>query len=115
MRISKGRLLIIELFLFLILILQTSGIIFAVDEFEQVTKIGGEAVRYLKIAGSIFALAILAVYGIRWFMASAQEKATLKSQALIYIIGALLVFGGVYIAEKVIPVVVNLIYISPVK
>jgi len=73
MRISKSKFLIIELFMLLILMLQTSGIVFAGDDLDEVTKLGGEAVRYLKIAGSALAIGVLVVYAIRWFMASPPE------------------------------------------
>lgn len=115
MKNAKNRILIYALFMFPVLLLQASGIAFAADELDELTKLGGEALRYLQLAGSIIAIGVLVVYGIRWFMASASEKATLKGQAWVYLIGALLVFGGTFVAKNIIEYVAGVIYISPVK
>ncbi|MGE5473276.1 MAG: hypothetical protein ACM3UU_03530 [Ignavibacteriales bacterium] len=114
MKNAKIRFLI-YLFIFSALLFQTSGIVFAAGELDDVTKVGAEALGYIQIAGSIFAIGVLVVYGIRWFMANSSERASLKSQAWVYLVGALLIFGGTFVAKNIIEFVAGAIYISPVK
>lgn len=61
---------------------------------KGITGITGALLKYMNIIGCIAAVLILAVYGVKWFMATPQQKAILKEQAWSYIIGSVLVFGG---------------------
>lgn len=64
------------------------------DAKDGIVGITGSLLWYLQIIGSIAAVIILALYGVKWFLASPQQKAILKEQAWSYVIGAVLVFGG---------------------
>ena len=57
-------------------------------------NLGGKIVRYIWIAGVVLSVLILALFGIKWFMATPQEKAILQDRAWSYVIGSVLVFGG---------------------
>lgn len=64
------------------------------DAETGIKKIVGGVFKFLQLAGSIIAIAILVIFGIKWFFATAQTRAQLKEQMWGYIIGALLVFGA---------------------
>lgn len=88
------------------------------DLTDDIKKTAGEGYRYLLVIGSIVAVVAVAIYGINWFMAdSPQQKAALKEKMSIYIIGAILVFGGASVAVWIMSIFVGTLgdYVIPVK
>jgi hypothetical protein len=63
-------------------------------DMTDINKVAGQGLHILQMLGGAIAVLILAVYGIKWFFASPQEKATLQSNAWLYVVGALLIYGG---------------------
>jgi type IV secretory pathway VirB2 component (pilin) len=59
------------------------------------TKTGSTIVAAIQTVGTLVAIITLLVLGIRYLFATAQEKAELKGLAPKYVIGAVLLFGGV--------------------
>ena len=68
------------------------------DEFNNVGK---TIIGALKGIGTIVAVAILIVIGIKYMMGSAEEKAEYKKVMIPYLIGAVLIFAAPYIADAI--------------
>ena len=70
----------------------------------DVTKnVGGGIVNVIRTVGYLAALGMLIWLGVKWMMATAQEKADLKNRAWGYVIGAVLIFG----ASTILPIIAN--------
>ena len=61
---------------------------------EKMENIGGQVVTIVSVAGSIIAVVVLVVLGIKYMMGSAEEKAEYKKTLMPYIIGAGFVFAA---------------------
>ncbi|MEE0865589.1 MAG: TrbC/VirB2 family protein [Clostridia bacterium] len=71
-----------------------SGIKGTATNTERMENIGGQIVTIVSVAGSIIAVVVLIVLGIKYMMGSAEEKAEYKKTLLPYIIGAGFVFAA---------------------
>lgn len=56
----------------------------------------------IQVVGTVIAVGVLMVLGIKYMMGSAQEKAEYKKTFIPYIIGAILLFAAVNIANMVV-------------
>lgn len=61
---------------------------------SQIINIGNEIIGIIQTVGVGIAVIMLLVIGIKYIMASANERANLKGQLIIYVIGAVLLFAG---------------------
>ena len=68
---------------------------------NSIQKIGGTILGVVQIVGTIAAVVILVIIGIKYMMGSAQEKAEYKKTMIPYIIGAVLIFAASNIAQIV--------------
>ena len=68
---------------------------------EGIQSFGGQIVGTLQTVGTIVAVVILIVLGIKYMMGSAEEKAEYKKTMMPYLIGAVLIFAAVTIANIV--------------
>ena len=68
---------------------------------EQVTTIGGKIIGVIQVVGSVVAVAILVVLGIKYMMGSTEEKAEYKKTLIPYLVGAILIFAASNIAGMV--------------
>lgn len=68
---------------------------------EGIQNFGGQIVGTLQTVGTIVAVVILIVLGIKYMMGSAEEKAEYKKTMMPYLIGAVLIFAAVTIANIV--------------
>ena len=68
---------------------------------DKAKAIGGKILGIVQVVGSIVAVIILAVLGIKYMMGSAEEKAEYKKTFIPYIIGAVLVFAASNLAGVV--------------
>lgn len=66
---------------------------------QQMYKFGGNIAGIVQIAGTIVSAGALIVIGIRYVVASAEEKAEYKERMVPYIIGAVLLFGATNIVN----------------
>lgn len=57
-------------------------------------KIMGTAINVIRIVGTAIAILALTYIGMRYMMASAEQKAEFKKSAYIYIVGAIMVFAA---------------------
>ena len=68
---------------------------------DKVTDFGGTIIGVLQVAGTIAAIVVLMVIGIKYMMGSAEEKAEYKKVMVPYIIGAVLLFAAPNIVRVV--------------
>lgn len=68
---------------------------------EGIKTVGQRIMGIVQTVGVVVAVVILMVLGIKYMMGSAEEKAEYKKTMLPYIIGAILIFGAVSIANMV--------------
>ena len=61
---------------------------------NSMQTIGGQVVTIVSVAGSIIAVVVLVILGIKYMMGSAEEKAEYKKTLLPYIVGAAFVFAA---------------------
>ena len=67
----------------------------------SVTTIGNQIIGIIQVVGSIAAVAVLVVLGIKYMMGSTEEKAEYKKTLIPYIVGAVLIFAASNIASFV--------------
>lgn len=67
----------------------------------DITNIGQKIMGIVNTIGTIVAVVVLMVLGIKYMMGSAEEKAEYKKTMIPYIIGAILIFGATTIATMV--------------
>lgn len=109
MKKSKKILLRILPILMIGLLLVTSNV-FAADaikagvptsngNIEKITSLGGKIWGTISVIVQIAAIAAIVFAGVRYMFASADDKADIKKQTVILIVGAALVFAAVPIAK----------------
>lgn len=64
----------------------------------KITDIGNQLITIISVVGSVAAVIVLIVLGLKYMMGSAEEKAEYKKTLMPYVIGALLVFAASTIA-----------------
>ncbi len=64
------------------------------DAAKNVTSMAGKVLYITQVVGMAFAVIMLAVLGIKYVVASPNEKAEYKKGMTIYVIGAVLLFGA---------------------
>ena len=64
-------------------------------------NIGGKVIGGVQAIGSIAAVAVLVVLGLKYMMGSTEEKAEYKKTMIPYIVGAILIFAASNIAGMV--------------
>lgn len=68
------------------------------NEISNITNLGGSIWSTIKVIVQIAAIAAIVFAGVRYMFASADDKANIKKQTVILIVGAALVFAAVPIA-----------------
>ena len=97
------RILIILINLILMLFL-ISNVVFGtlIDEFDKsistdgaddLKTTGGQIVGIIQVVGTMVAVAMITVLGIKYVLGSADEKAEYRKTMFPYFIGAILIFG----------------------
>ena len=71
----------------------------------QIEDFGGKIFGVIRLVGSLIAVGIIMVLGIKYMMGSAQEKAEYKKSFIPFIVGAVLLFAAVNIAGAVIQLI----------
>lgn len=95
----------------LILVASIANIAYAVDPgtikpvqvtgTNDIKTLGGKLLSVIQIVGSVVAVIILVVLGIKYMMGSTEEKAEYKKTLIPYIVGAVLIFAASNIASMV--------------
>ena len=68
----------------------------------DIQNFGGRLLGILQAVGSVLAVIILLILGIKYMMGSAEEKAEYKKTMIPYVVGAILIFLA--------PTIANMIY-----
>ena len=74
---------------------------------SDIQKKGGTIIGYIQMGGSILAVAILVILGIKYMMGSTEEKAEYKKTLVPYIVGAIFIFAASNIAGMVFDATAN--------
>lgn len=96
-------------YMLMLLMILMMPLAYADDTLQPAIDIADEAIGYLKNIGTVLAVAVLGVYGIKWFFANSNTKADLKERAWVYIAGAVLVYAGTHIASWVVTLLQGII------
>lgn len=75
-----------------------SGIVGNTGGTDKIQDLGKQIVGFIQVIGSIAAVAVLVILGIKYMIGSAEEKAEYKKTMIPYIIGAVLIFAASNIA-----------------
>ena len=68
---------------------------------SELTNMGNNIIGIIQVIGSLIAVAMVLVIGIKYMMGSAEEKAANKKSMIPYLIGAILLFIGVNVVKIV--------------
>lgn len=68
---------------------------------SKIKTIGNQIIYVIRLVGSMAAVAILVVLGLKYMMGSTEEKAEYKKTMIPYLVGALLVFGATWIGTAI--------------
>ena len=61
---------------------------------SSLAKISGQIIGIISVVGTLVSIAMLLIIGIKYMIASPDQKANLKARAVPYLIGAALIFGA---------------------
>ena len=68
---------------------------------QKITNLTGNIWSTIKVVAQVAAIAAIVFAGVRYMFASADQKADIKKQTIILIVGAILVFAAVPFAQFV--------------
>lgn len=68
---------------------------------NSITDIGNKVMGIIQVIGTIAAVAIVMVLGIKYMMGSAEEKADYKKTMIPYLVGAILLFAATTVATAI--------------
>ena len=75
---------------------------------NEITGVGEKVIGTVTMLGSILAVLVLVILGIKYMMGSTDEKAEYKKSMLPYVIGAVLVFAASSIASVIYNLAIKL-------
>jgi len=101
---SKNKKILVILINLILLLFLVSSTVFGtlIDEFDKsidtsgaadLKSEGGKIVGIIQVIGTIVAVGMLGVLGIKYALGSVEQKAEYKKSMIPYIIGAVLIFG----------------------
>ena len=76
------------------------------SDVAEMYKFGGSVAGVIQVVGTAVSVGAMLIIGIRYVMASADEKAEYRDRMIPYFIGAVLLFGAVNII-KIIDSIIN--------
>mgnify|MGYP003163094383 CR=1 FL=1 len=102
MKISKRTAQIITVLTIMLGILFATSMVFAEDFYSiptavsnsSITNIGGMVLTIAQIVGSSVAVIMLIVLAIKYISAAPNDKADIKKHAVVYIVGAIVLFAA---------------------
>jgi len=108
---KKEKILIILINLILIIFLISSTVFGTlIDEFEnsirthgadELKNTGGTILGVIRVIGTIVAVGMIMILGVKYMVGSADEKAEYRKSMLPYLIGAILIFAASSLADMV--------------
>jgi len=66
---------------------------------DKVQDLGEDIIGLIQVVGSVAAVAVLVVLGVKYMMGSTEEKAEYKKTLMPYVIGAVLIFAASNVAS----------------
>lgn len=75
---------------------------------NEITGVGEKVIGIVTMLGSILAVLVLVILGIKYMMGSTDEKAEYKKSMLPYVIGSVLVFAASSIASVIYNLAIKL-------
>lgn len=75
---------------------------------ESVKNIGNQILGIIRVVGTIVAVAMIIILGIKYMMGSAEERAEYKKTLFPYFIGAVLIFAATNLADIIYSWATNL-------
>ncbi len=71
------------------------------ENVEKIEGVGSRILGIVRVVGTIVAVAMLIVLGIKYMMGSAEERAEYKKTLFPYFIGAILIFAATNLADMI--------------
>lgn len=71
-----------------------SGIYNSNGSQASIKKVGGYALGVVQTLGMGIAVVMLVILGIKYIMSSPEDKATIKDKAVMYVVGAVIIFAA---------------------
>lgn len=68
---------------------------------NEIQDIGGNILGIIRVVGTIVAVGALLILGVKYMMGSVEEKAEYKKAFMPYILGAILLFAAVTLADMI--------------
>ena len=72
-----------------------------IQGYSNINKTAGTIIKIIRYAAIVIAVVLIAVFGIKFMLGSAEEKAEYKKSFIPLIIGIVVVFGATYIAQLI--------------
>ena len=114
----KNKMIVIILAIFIILLNATLSYGFSAGDLtgstlpseieDPINKVGNNIITIIASIGSIIRVVVLVVLGIKYMLASVEEKAEYKKTLMPYVIGAVILFGASAIAGIIYNIAINL-------
>ncbi len=67
--------------------------------YNEINKIAGRIIKIIRYIAVVAGVILIAIFGIKFMLGSAEEKAEYKKSFMPLIIGIVVVFGATYIAQ----------------
>lgn len=68
---------------------------------DSINAVGNQVIYLIRLIGTMIAVGVLVVLGIKYMTASPEGKADFKSTMIPYLVGAILVFAATWIASAI--------------
>lgn len=73
--------------------INTNGVVIGRRLINEAAPVGNRIVGVIKVVGIFVSVAMTMIVGMRYMLSSVEEKAEYKKTAIIYLIGAILIFS----------------------
>ena len=72
-----------------------------INGYDKINETAGKVIKIIRYAAVVIGVILIAVFGIKFMLGSAEEKAEYKKSFIPLIIGIAVVFGATYIAQLI--------------
>ena len=72
-----------------------------INGYVKINETAGKIIKIIRYAAIVIAVVLIAVFGIKFMLGSAEEKAEYKKSFIPLIIGAVVVFAATFIADLI--------------
>ena len=78
-----------------------------IKAYENINETAGKVIKIIRYVAIVIAVVLIAIFGIKFMLGSAEEKAEYKKSFVPLIIGIVVVFGATYIAQVIFSITGN--------